>query len=194
MEVKGKLESYTKDLNSGKLLMTFSVPYLTEDVYGWGEKDLRLKAILWRNKRSLNSNAYLWELLGQLSRVAGKSSEELYLDYLMENPVFYKTEEGYETTYVPHGKKPTQGEHIYWFFLRTVELIQETTIQDNFHRAKLDLYARLKGSSMFDSEEMSHFLDLVIQDCRDAGIETMTPKQIQEMNAMWEADNAKNQK
>ena len=40
------------------------------------------------------------------------------------------------------------------------------------------LYKIFKGSSEFNSKEMSIFIDGIIQECKNVGIETMTPEQV----------------
>ena len=43
------------------------------------------------------------------------------------------------------------------------------------------------GSSTFDTKEMSVFIDGIVSECHELGIETMTPEQIAAMNAAWGA-------
>lgn len=48
----------------------------------------------------------------------------------------------------------------------------------NINGKEADYYKVFKGSSEFDTEEMSVFLDGIIQECKQLGIETLTPEQI----------------
>ena len=46
-------------------------------------------------------------------------------------------------------------------------------------------YRVYKGSSEFDTREMSIFIDGVVGEAKDLGIQTETPNQIAEMKARW---------
>jgi hypothetical protein len=46
-------------------------------------------------------------------------------------------------------------------------------------------YRVYKGSSEFDAREMSIFIDGIVQEAKNLGIETMTPNQILEMESAW---------
>jgi hypothetical protein len=45
------------------------------------------------------------------------------------------------------------------------------------------IYVMLRGSSDFTTTEMSHLLDLLIQDAQAIGIETMTPDELERIRA-----------
>ena len=46
-------------------------------------------------------------------------------------------------------------------------------------------YKVYKGSSEFDTKEMSIFIDGIVEECKNVGIETMTPNEIAKMEALW---------
>ena len=46
----------------------------------------------------------------------------------------------------------------------------------------------IKGSSDYDTAEMSQFIDGIISECKDQGIQTMTPNEIEEMKQKWGVD------
>lgn len=41
------------------------------------------------------------------------------------------------------------------------------------------------GSSTYDTEQMARLIDRVVEDCREAGIETMTPQQLAALKSQW---------
>ena len=43
----------------------------------------------------------------------------------------------------------------------------------------------IRGSSQYDSKEMSDFIKGVVEEAKLLGIETMTPDELAEMNARW---------
>jgi uncharacterized protein with NRDE domain len=56
-------------------------------------------------------------------------------------------------------------------------------IKDN---GKFKAYIRVRGSSEYNSKEMAHFLDMIILDAKEQGIETDTPEQIEEYKRLYE--------
>jgi hypothetical protein len=45
-----------------------------------------------------------------------------------------------------------------------------------------------KGSSEFDTKEMSIFIDGIVSEAKELGIETMTPNEIARLNGLWGAE------
>ena len=43
------------------------------------------------------------------------------------------------------------------------------------------------GSSTFDSKEMSVFIDGIVSECKELGIETMTPRDLEVMKTAWQS-------
>lgn len=41
------------------------------------------------------------------------------------------------------------------------------------------------SSSDYDTEQMSRLIDMVVQDCKAEGIETMTPQELDALKSRW---------
>lgn len=113
-----------------------------------------------RKRRSLSQNAYAWELITQIGNILRKSKEEIYLDMLRDygqseivSILSSINPEGYFKYYDEIGTGVVNGK-------------------------EFTHYKIFKGSSEFDSKEMTIFIDGIIQECKQLGIETMTPEQI----------------
>ena len=52
----------------------------------------------------------------------------------------------------------------------------------------------LKGSSRYDSAEMAHLLDGLISECKQLGIETATPEELERMKQLYEQNRRKDEK
>lgn len=114
-------------------------------------------------KRSLNANAYAWALIGQIADVLRKSKEEVYFEMLkaygqiefvsVRSDIDVK---GYFKYFEEYGKGHVEGR-------------------------EFTHYKVYKGSSEFDSREMSILLDGIIQEAKAQGIETITPAEKQRM-------------
>lgn len=113
-----------------------------------------------RKKRSLSQNAYAWELITQIGNVLRKSKEEIYLDMLKD----------YGQSEVVSILSSINPEGYFKYY----EEIGTGIVNDK----EFTHYKIFKGSSEFDSKEMTIFIDGIISECKDLGIETMTPEQI----------------
>lgn len=49
----------------------------------------------------------------------------------------------------------------------------------------------LRGSSTYDTAEMSTLINGLVEECKDLGIETMTPQELERMMALYEQNRRK---
>lgn len=135
------------------------------------DTDYRLKLVKWHDKRSLDSNAYLWKLCDLIAGKIGSSKEEVYENMLRS----YGTIDDELPPIVVHSSCDISKfqDHYLWFDSRELD------------GKKFDCYLRIKGSSEMDSKEMSHLIDGVIFEAKQLGIETLPPEEIQRMNERW---------
>ena len=113
-----------------------------------------------KKKRSLSQNAYAWELITQIGNILRKSKEEVYLEMLRD----YGQNEivSILSSINPEG------------YFKYYDEIGTGVVNDK----EFTHYKIFKGSSEFDSKEMTIFIDGIINECKELGIETMTPEQI----------------
>lgn len=114
----------------------------------------------YKEKRSLSQNAYAWKLITEIGNRVGKSKEEIYFDML-------KHYGQSEIVSIISEVNPTG-------YFKYYEAIGTGTINNK----EFTHYKIYKGSSEFDSKEMSIFIDGVIQECEQLGITTLTPDEI----------------
>ena len=131
-----------------------------------------------RKKRSNDANAKLWALLNELSVVLRIPPEEIYQGYIPDVGGNYrivpvKPEE------IPDWEKEWCKGHIG----RMVEDIGPCRSVDLKGYNNLKLY---RGSSEYDTSQFSRLLDLVIQDCRQVGIETLSEREKSLLLEEWE--------
>ena len=120
-----------------------------------------------KEKRSLNANNYAWKLITEIANVLRKSKEEVYLEMLksygqceMISIVSSVDVKGYFKYYEEAGRS----------FLNGKEFTH---------------YKIYKGSSEFNTKEMSILIDGIVQEAKQLGIETMTPSQLAELKSLW---------
>lgn len=126
------------------------------------EKEFEIKE--YKEKRSISQNAYAWKLITELANVLRKSKEEMYIQMLKD----YGQSEivSIISDVNPKG------------YFKYYEAIGTGVIKDK----EFTHYRIFKGSSEFDSKEMSIFIDGIIEECKQQDIDTMTPEEIAKLN------------
>ena len=175
MNFTGALKDVSRDYITGKYFITFSCneePAKEEIQSIKACEKLNIKAEKYKQKRSLDANAYLWVLCSKLAEVAESSKEEVYEEMLRKYGVVYKDDDGYITVTV---KKEVDMSKIagHWLYYK-----------DN---GKFASYLMIKGTSEYDTAEMAKFLDMVVQEAKELGIETLTPAELERMKSAWKA-------
>lgn len=120
-----------------------------------------------KEKRSKNANAYLWELLGKLQDKLIIPKEDLYKNYIREIGAFDTLAIKNEAveTFVREWNARGLGYQ--------VELITSNDVV-----TELAIYY---GSSAYNTKQMSNLIELVIEDCKEQGIETKSANEIKSM-------------
>lgn len=124
----------------------------------------------YKEKRSLNANSYAWVLITQIANKLSISKEECYLrmliDYGQSEMVSVISDidvKGFFKYYKEFGKSKLNGK---WF----------------------THYKVYKGTSEYNTKEMSIFIDGVVQEAQQLDIETKTPNEIERLKRMWDND------
>ena len=173
MKVKAKLNNVSIDFNTRKPILSFLVLdniNSLEEIENVPEFDLTIKKH--REKRSLDANAYAWVLLSKLQNKLGIPKEELYRD-LIKNIGSYEV--------VPIKNSALNKFREAWS-KNGLGWITETT------KSKLDGYTNVLayyGSSVYDSKEITRLIDMLIEECKNLGIETKNDEDIKNLLESW---------
>ena len=127
----------------------------------------------YRERRSLDANAYFWVLCDKLAEKLRKSKTEIYRELIREIGGVSETVCVVNSA-VERFRANWQAKGLGWQTEATESKIEGCT--------NVTVYF---GSSTFDKDQMARLLDLTIQECREQGIPTDTPDQIAEMKARW---------
>lgn len=150
--------------------LTFKVDKLSPEQLETLEKvrEKPIEVILKSNrKRSLDSNSFLWLLLSKIAEVVGSSKDEIYEECLQKYG--YLDEDAVITVKAECDISRIDG---HWRFLKG--------------NGSFKAYIRIIGTSEYDPRQMNHFLDQVIIEAQDLGIETDTPEQIEQYKRLYE--------
>lgn len=171
MECIGKFKSISRDWLSGKWEITFITD---ENITGYIDKIkdrlLRIAAKQYREKRSLDSNAYAWVLMQKIAEAVHSDKWSVYLLML----------EKYSRAFTHIIVRPDVVDRVKeeW---RTVRDLGEIAVNGQTG-IQLQCYF---GSSTFDTKEMSVFIDGLVEECRQLEIETLPPNEIERMKREW---------
>lgn len=167
--MRAQIQGLSLDFN-GRQILTLTLDkgedfrHKFDDLNG---KDLSVEVKEYRPKRSLNANNYAWQLITKLADATRVGKDEMYFwmlkEYGQSEMISVKT--GIDIT-------P---------YLKYFEIAGESTLNGK----SFTHYKVYKGSSEFDTREMSIFIDGIVQECKNVGIETMTPDEILKMESLW---------
>lgn len=170
-----------KALESGETEICFVVDKLTYSeknhvraaLEGAGEA-LSLVLSKFRQKRSLNANNYAWVLLQKLAEERGQTKEEVYREFIKQYGIFRP---------VTVNKEAAETLEYIWQNNGLGWVVEETGRTDK----SVDLLMYY-GSSTYNTRQMSRLLDAIVDDCKQCGIETLPPEQLEEMKRMWKRE------
>lgn len=189
MEFTGKFSGFTQDVVSGEAKISFTVEHDRQvlnsinDIKGLDK--LRIKAVRYRKKRSLDANAYYWVLVTKMAE-ALKVSKPFMHNHLLRK---------YGQTEIFDGKIA------YMMLPDTKETEKRIDEMSECHfsptsktKAGTDgityrAYMLLRGSHTYNTKEMSELIDGVVSDAKELGIETLPPHELERMLNTWRPKN-----
>ena len=132
-----------------------------------------------KQERSNDANRYFWVLVGKLSEKIGVSPEEIYRTFIKDIGGNYEVipirDDAVETWI-----KNWRAKGIGW----QCDIIGESKLRG--YTNVICYY----GSSTYTASQMQRLINLCVESCKEQGIETMTPEQLENMLNMWETNNA----
>jgi len=119
----------------------------------------------YRQKRSLEANAYCWQLIGEIADVLKEDKEKVY-EYMLKH---YG-----QSTLVSVANNVDVKSYFKHY---------EAVFMNDTHTE----YIVMKGSSEYDTKEMSILIDGIVQEAKELGIETETPENLERMKSLWQS-------
>lgn len=173
-ELKGRIKGIEPLFMEGKAILTIEVDNPQMGELGALDGDVRIDISKWREKRSINSNAYFHVLSDKLADATRMSKPEMK-NYLLYNyGQKWRDENGQLICIKTNAPRDTLMKSTDFHVWDTKPAPDGTP-----------MYVLLRHSSDFDSREMSILIDGVVAECKTYHIQTMTPQMISEMNARW---------
>lgn len=175
METKARVHDISFD-EHGKQRVTFTLDRRVE-MGDLRDKDIRLTAVKWREKRSLNANSYFHVLVGKIAEVTGQSRTEVHNQLISD-----------------YGRVEMMDDKVMDIILdaeidwRKVEALHlhPTTARRVMDNGRVyQVYLVMRGSHTYDSAEMAHLIDWTIAEANQLGIDTVTPAEKERMLQLW---------
>ena len=117
-----------------------------------------------REKRSLNANSYCWKLCTKIAEVVNSDKDAIYLLMLKRYGI---------SDLVPIAKEVPIKDYIKYY-----DIESETS--------KYIWYKIYKGSSQYNTKEMSVLLNGIVSECKELNIPTKEELELQELIRNWE--------
>lgn len=143
------------------------------------DKDYEVTIKVNRKRRSLDANAYSWVLTGRLADKLGITKDECHMLMLQR-----------------YGQPAVDDDGNAIIVSALASISQDAIVRQLGYVAPIPThgfigdkefihYRVLKGSSEFDTKEMAIFIDGIIDECREMGIETLTPREVERLKGEW---------
>ena len=141
-----------------------------KDIINWlfnQDKDKIFEIKEHKEKRSINANNYAWKLITEIGNRLLKSKEEVYLQMLKD----YGQSEivSILSSINPIG------------YFKYYEEVGTTVLNGK----EFTHYKIFKGTSEYNTKEMSIFIDGVVQEAKQLDIETKTPEELDRLKRLW---------
>lgn len=137
------------------------------------DKTLSVEVKQWRERRSLEANAYAWVMIDKIAEATKQGRTEVYRSYIREVPG------NSQLVCVP---TKAVSRLIQGWNHNGLGWITDTMPSKLPDCTNVQLYY---GSSTYDTKQMSALIDLIIQDAKALNIETLTPMELERMKEEW---------
>lgn len=137
------------------------------------EGTISLECKKWRNRRSVDANAYMWVLVDKIAKATKQRPVDVYRHAIKEIPG--------NSTIVCVQNKAKDVLKQQWEARGLGWQVEELD-------SRIDGCTNLKlyyGSSTYDTEQMQMLIDSVVDSAKELGIETLTPFELEGMMVAW---------
>lgn len=138
-------------------------------------KTYAARLLQWRARRSLDANAYAWVLIDKIAEATNTPVQEVYRETIRDV--------GGNSYVVPIRKDAAARYQQIWAANGLGWLCDALGDCRNTPG-----YVNIRcyyGSSVYDTQQMSRLIDLLVQECQQLDIETIPPSQLVELKEGW---------
>lgn len=158
-----------------------SVSLLWRLIEDMGEVDLNKEYIVTitpeKRKRTLTANAYYWQLTKKISEKMKMPGTELHNRNLAQVGIPWTDSDGHRQWILLKDND--------WWLKQTETHFSPTDRTEDRNGTTYRWFYLLLPSHLMDRGEMSRLIDYVVEDAKSLGIETLPPKEIARLKALW---------
>ena len=165
--MKGIINDFIVTIDKRQLLTLELSDDFTQSYDNLKDKTLNIEIKEHKQKRSLNANALLWKLCNEIGNKLRLSKEEMYLNMLKH----------YGQSEIISVRADVDVNGYFKYF--------EEIGQGKINGKIFTHYKIFKGSSEYDTQEMSILLDGVVQEAKDLGITVLSASELDLIKREW---------
>lgn len=178
MNLTAKIKDIGRTLD-GKYTLTLESPQIsTEEATGLLQEEfLHIEIKKHRKKRSLDANSYYWLLLSKLAESLNVSKPYMHNSILRKYGQIERIDGRAVYIVIPDtdsAQKDVDEAQLY-------HLKPTSQVKEGKGGIMYRTYMMLKGSSVYDSKEMSMLINGLVNECKECGIETLPPVELKRM-------------
>lgn len=170
MKLHGKIKTATNDIFKHTVNVTFEVAQADVDSEEFQDlqqaRELEITVRRPKKRRSLNANAYCWYLIGKIAEQLRTTKISVYLEYIKDCGVYRVVT--LSDNSVSTFKHVWEDQGLGWLCETSKSQIKGFT----------DVVAYY-GTSSYNTSQMARFIDYVVDEAKNLGIETLTAKEIE---------------
>ena len=176
MRTKARFHDIGLDLKSRNVKLTFLLDDVTpQEIEKLQDKDLLLEVKKYSPPKTNDQNAYMWTLLQAMADHVkdGSNRWDHYMRCIRDYGVF---------SYYPAQDEDIPNlQAVFRLVLDRgeIEITTPSGKQVTCHQMQC-----FKGTSCYTKEELSNFIDKIVAECKDAGIDTETPDEAAHMRSI----------
>ena len=174
MRYTGFLKDLFLDWKSRKTRVTLEIDAKPEDLEKLKDKKLTVEIKQYREKRSLDANAYYWQLLTQLADALNISKPAAHNRMLRQYGQLMIIDEQAVYTVLPDSEEAEKAINA----AETYHLKPTSQVKQGKGGKMYRTYMMLRGSSDYDTKEMSVLINGLVEECKEQGVETIPPDEL----------------
>lgn len=172
--MRAQIASLSRNMEGEYLLTLRTRDRAVVDVYNdLHDGDVTAEVKRFHPKRSRDANAYAWVLIDKLAAALQMAKTDVYREAIRDiggvSDTCCVTDRAVDSLI-----NGWRHNGIGWFAETMPSKLKGCT--------NVILY---RGSSTYDSKQMAALIDVLVRECKEQHIETMTPQEIAAMNAAW---------
>lgn len=179
MECTGKVHGISRSIDTGNFQITFEISDITmHELLKLKElPKLSIKAIRYRAKRSLDANSYYWKLVTELAEALTISKPRAHNIMLRR----YGQREELDGKPVLVTVPDTEDAEKAALEAETYHIRPTSQVKRGRDNMEYRTYVLLRGSGTYNTREMGILIDGLVSECKDLGIETLPPDELERM-------------